>query len=227
MRWLVFVLTALACSVGRCEDIAAVLQRSQQLRLDRVDANAAAAGSPRAKLLREDFGALLQTLQGALQVELHVTGGPATLAETLRGDTVVASEALAELPPTERLFILAHELGHVWLQHWAQMGLLFQKWIPGAVTQQHTDAVASLLGQDASRLSHQQEFEADAFAMRLLHGLGYARADVLGVFARGGPRSDSATHPGIRRRVGALLALDLEPASASVASASAARDSAR
>jgi predicted Zn-dependent protease len=62
----------------------------------------------------------------------------------------------------EQVFILAHELGHVVQGHQAEMGAVFQKWVPGAVVQDHTDAVAPMLGREASGLAHRQEFSADA-----------------------------------------------------------------
>jgi len=193
------------------EDIGSVLQRSQQQRLDNLVA--AAPDSPRAAEVRRSFALLLAALEWPQPVELQVVEDTPTPAETLGGHVVVASAELADITETERLFILAHELGHVALAHWSQMGLLFQKWVPGSVTQQHTDAVAALLGRDASLLAHQQEFEADAFAMRLLRSLGNEAQDVLLVFTRMGLRPDTATHPATRRRVRALLSIEQqEPA---------------
>jgi hypothetical protein len=90
------------------------------------------------------------------------------------------------------------------LGHWAQLALLYQKWVPGAVRQEHTDAVAAQLGADASALAHRQEFEADAFGLRRLRALGRSRQDALAVFLRLGARHDTATHPSTRKRVAAL-----------------------
>jgi Zn-dependent protease with chaperone function len=136
-------------------------------------------------------------------VELRVIRGN-TLAETLHGHVVVANESLADWPEAERQFVLAHELGHIALNHWSQMGLMFQKWVPGTVVQQETDAVASLLGRDASRLAYRQEFEADAFAARVMAAQSSKPYDALAVFMRFGARKDTATHPGTQRRLAAL-----------------------
>ena len=212
IRPLGLVLAALLGGAAHAEDIGAVLQRSQQQRLDQV--GIADADAPRTLEVRASFNRLQHRLQWAHPVELRVTTDAAALAETLRGDVVLASDVLAELNETERLFILAHELGHVSLEHWSQVGLLFQKWVPGEVTQGHTDAVAALLGRDAQKLAHQQEFEADAFALRLLRELGIQRDEVVAVFARGGLRPDTVTHPGTRKRIGALLVMDAEDAAA-------------
>jgi hypothetical protein len=91
------------------------------------------------------------------------------------------------------------------------MGLMFQKWVPGPVTQPETDAVASPLNRDASRLAYRQEFEADAFAARAMAALSGEPFDALPVFMHLGPRRDTVTHPGTQRRLAALRAPGLVP----------------
>jgi hypothetical protein len=153
MRGLLIIVVVLACGTAHAEDagaspgIVAVLHNSQQLRLDAmvpVDRD-----NPRAQRLRESFDMLVRHLRTLPSVELRVVRGE-VVAETLQGRVVVANEALADLAEGERLFALAHELGHVMLGHWAQLGLLYQKWVPAAVRQEHTDAVAAQLGAEAS-----------------------------------------------------------------------------
>lgn len=211
MRWLLTILMALACNPVRCDDtdrapdIVAVLFRSQQLRLSAM--KPADPDSARARGLRASFDALAQQLRTAPPVELRIVRGE-IVAETVHGNIVIANEALGDLPEGERLFVLAHELGHVMLDHWTQMELLYQKWIPGAVTQQHTDAVATPLGRDASALAHRQEFEADAFALRAVRALGLSEQDVIAAFMGLGVRNATATHPSTMKRVAALRAIE-------------------
>jgi Zn-dependent protease with chaperone function len=221
MRGLLIIFVALACGAARGEDagaapgIVAVLHHSQQLRLDAmvpVDRD-----SPRAQRLQQSFDTLVRRLQTLPPVELRVVRGE-VFAETLQGKIIVANEALADLPEGERLFALAHELGHVMLGHWAQLGLLYQKWVPGAVRQEHTDAVAALLGSDASALAHRHEFDADAFGLRTLRALGRSERDALALFMRLGGRHDTATHPGTRKRVAALRATEHDSLQAAAAS---------
>ena len=108
----------------------------------------------------------------------------------------------------QRLFVLAHELGHVMQGHWSQMGRLFQKHIPDEVVQEKTDAVAGALGRDASRLSHEQEFEADAFALHTIANFGEPRETAIEVFRVLPMTQDTATHPGTRKRVAHLRVID-------------------
>ncbi|HEX3141030.1 MAG TPA: M48 family metalloprotease [Rhizobacter sp.] len=163
--------------------------------------------------VRNSFDTLVRNLTLSVPVELRVIRGD-TLAETLQGHVVVANESLAEWSEAEREFVLAHELGHIVLNHWSQMGLMFQKWVPGTVIQQETDAVALLLGRDASGLAYRQEFEADAFAARMMATLSGERYDALAVFMRLGAYKDTATHPGTQRRLAALRAAAPAPAPA-------------
>jgi hypothetical protein len=211
MRWWLFIGVALVAGVARGEDIVEVLERSQQVRLDGLPA--APVASERAQTVRDSFDMLVRTLGLEGSVELRVIRG-STLAETLHGRVVVANEAMGDWPEEDRLFVLAHELGHVALAHWSQMGVMYQKWVPGMVTPQQTDAVAALLGREASELAYQQEYEADAFASRTLEGLGVPRQDVFSVFVHLGPRKDTATHPGTQKRLASLRAAEAKPTAA-------------
>ena len=207
MKWLqLAILGAALAGQARGEDIVDVLRRSQQQRLD---AMTRAPTGDRAKIVRSSFEKLRQVLKPEMDIDLVVIAG-ATTAETLHGHIIVANESLADLPEGERLFILAHEIGHVTSDHWHQMGGLYRRWIPGEVTPSKTDPVAGSLGRDASGLAHRQEFEADAFALEALHKLGFGPEVAVSAFMRQGMQHDTATHPGTRKRLAALRAAMVE-----------------
>lgn len=200
-----FQLTVLGLALAgsaRGEDIVDVLRRSQQLRLD---AMTPAGDSARASAVRNSFNLLTRMLDQELKIELRIVSG-GSYAETLHGNVVIANESLADLPEGERLFVLAHEIGHVAAGHWAQMNQLYKRWIPGAVTPELTNPVSGLLGRDASGLAHQHEYSADVFALRLLRDLGWAESNAYSAFLRQGMQHDTATHPGTRKRVASLRA---------------------
>jgi hypothetical protein len=213
MRWLVLAAFFLCAGASAAEGIVDVLLRSQQWRLDQTPL--APPGSDATRLLQSGFAELIEFTGIDAPVELRVVEGE-TVAETLLGRVVLVNASLAERPRAEQLFILAHELGHVVQGHQAQMGEVFRKWVPGAVVQEHTDAVAPMLGRDASGLAHRQEFAADAFALRTLCAMGYQRDDVVALFVRMGVQQATATHPAGARRVMALRVtpLDEEPPAA-------------
>jgi len=207
MRWLaVTFLALLLAGPARGEDIVDVLRRSQQMRLD---AMAPAEDALRANVVRKSFESLRQSLGLSVPVDLHVIRGQ-IVAETLHGHIVVANESLADMPEGPRLFILAHELGHVQAHHWTQMGLLYRHYVPGEVTPATTDAVATALGRAASRLAHRQEFEADAFALQALRRIGRSPDDAYDAFMRLGMTQDTPTHPGTRKRVAQLHSVQLQ-----------------
>lgn len=213
MRWLVLAAFFLCAGASAAEGIVDVLLRSQQWRLDQTPL--APPGNDATRQLQAAFAELIEFTGIDAPVELRVVEGE-TVAETLLGRVVLVNATLADRPRAEQLFILAHELGHVVQGHQAQMGEVFRKWVPGAVVQEHTDAVAPMLGREASGLAHRQEFAADAFALRTLCSMGYERDEVVALFVRMGVQQATATHPAGARRVMALRVtpLDEEPKSA-------------
>jgi len=185
------------------ETIGDVLDRSQQLQLESFEL--APPDGRQAQILQQSFNELLKALAMTGQAELHVIVGP-TIAETLNGHALVANARLADAPEQVRLFVLAHELGHVSLSHWRQMGLLFQKWVPGEIDARRPiePQLNERMGRDAARLANQQEFEADAFAGRVVARLRPDSYNPQGVFMYLGAQQDTVTHPGTQRRMAAL-----------------------
>lgn len=211
MKWLPMAWMVLACGLASGEeqrpapDILRVLQRSQQQQLDAM--TPADPTSPRAVKVRESFEKLVRVIAhpALANAELRVVRGD-VVGETLQGHIVVANSGLGDLPEGERIFVLAHELGHVVLGHWAQMSLVYAKWVPGPVEQERTDPIGDRLGHDASMLAYRQEFEADAFALSTLRALNLPDQFAMDAFMDLGWRSDTATHPGTRKRLAALRA---------------------
>jgi Zn-dependent protease with chaperone function len=205
MRWLAVTILGLSLTAAaRGEDIADVLRRSQQQRLD---AFQPAAEGPRVQVLQRSFETLRAALAPLPPIDFHVIRGP-VVAETLHGHVIVANESLADLPEGERLFLIAHEIGHVARRHWLQMGMVYKRWVPGDVTPQNTDPVAARLGREASGLAHRQEFEADAFALQALHRLGLSSDVAFSSLRLMGLQQDTATHPGTRKRLASLQAAE-------------------
>lgn len=208
MRSLLWVLLTLAATPAWCENITEVLERSQRTRLESLPS--ADAGSERAQRVRASFERLVRASGLREPVELRVIRGE-TVAEALLGRVVVANESLADLTEGERVFILAHELGHVAMGHWRQLGEVYQRHIPGAVTPATTDPVAGALGRDASVLSHRHELDADAFSVHTLRAMGHSDDDAFSAFKRMGLTRDTPTHPGTRKRMASLRELQRAP----------------
>jgi Zn-dependent protease with chaperone function len=206
MRWqrLAVMVATCAATWAQANDIVDVLHQSAQRRLD---AMPLAADGPRAQAVRDSFETLRRAVAPQLVVEFRVVSGP-TVAETLDGRVIVANESLADMPEGVRLFVLAHELGHVQHAHWRQVGDLYKRFVPGEVAPQTTEPVAGPLGRAASAQAHRHEFEADAFALQALRKLGRSSDDAHAALRAQGVQHDSATHPATRKRLASLRAAE-------------------
>ena len=200
-RALLGALLLLTASAVRCEDIAQVLERSQQMQLDLL--SEVEPPSPAAAALQDDFQRLRPLTAAGANMQLRVVSAGA-VAQTLHGRVVVMNVGLGALPQACRMFLLAHEIGHIALEHWAQRVELYRQFIPGEVVQVQTDAVAPQLGRAASLQAHAQEYEADAYAMRTLLDLGYSRDELLEMFYALGKHGATATHPSSGKRLAQL-----------------------
>lgn len=203
MRWLAATILGLTLVSGaRGEDIIDVLRRSQQQRLDSF---AAAPAGARTEVIRRSYEHLRDRIGPLPPIDLIVVRGPVT-AETLHGHIVIVNESVADLPEGERLFLLAHEIGHVVNRHWMQLGLVYRSWVPGEVTPRTTEPVAGPLGREASMTAHRHELEADLFALRALESLDVPTDAAFSSLRLMGLQQDTATHPGTRKRIASLRA---------------------
>ena len=203
---LMALMTTWSAPAWCADDILGVLQRSQQMQLKALTEIQVDAASPEAQIVRRSFERVLAAQDLPRDARLIVVRGP-LLAVCLMGQVIAANVSLADLSESERAFVLAHELGHIAYGHWRQLGALYQHYIPGEVLQQHTDAVAGALGRAASALSHQQEFEADAFALRLIRRMGEPDDTPLVLFQHLPMIQATATHPSTFQRVNHLRTL--------------------
>ena len=212
MRWLrlAVMIATCAAAAAQANDIIHVLHESAQRRLN---AMTLAPDGPRAQRVRDSFDQLRRAMALEQRVELRVVSG-STIAETLDGRVIVANESLADAPEGVRLFVLAHELGHVQQGHWRQVGDLYKRFVPGEVAPNTTDHVAGPLGRAASEQAHRHEFEADAFALCALRALGRPADDAFAALRHQGVQHDSATHPATRKRLASLRAAEELTASA-------------
>jgi predicted Zn-dependent protease len=209
LRTLLLSAGAMLAVPGWCaEDIGTVLMRSQLMQLEALRPGEIDAADPRVQLIATSLERVLTIVQTPPDVQLIVVEGSPLVAVCLMGRVIVANAVLANLSEAERTFVLAHEVGHIAYNHWGQLGELYRTHIPGEVVQERTDAVAGILGREASALSHRHEFEADAFALRLLKRLGDPDDTPIVLFQQHLPLvKGTATHPGTYQRISQLQEL--------------------
>jgi Zn-dependent protease with chaperone function len=117
------------------------------------------------------------------------------------GRSIVISTRLARLPYSQRFFILAHELGHVHLQHHAATS----KFVAQAVQSARDERAARAKVQSGlAGMSHQAELDADAFAVQLMREAGVDAEQAARLFESIGEGKDNATHPSAGRRARAI-----------------------
>lgn len=211
MRRLALCFWLVWASAVQAEGIVDVLLRSQAVRLAQHGAaNLESVAVDRVRVSFWRLVGMLPLTESAQPIMLVLVGGPLFAEAVFGGRAVVVSESVGDLPEGERLLLLAHELGHVTLGHWAGLSGLYLQHIPGEVRPETTEPVAGVLGPQAHALSHRQEFEADAFGFMLVRALGYGADNAFGLLTRNGVQLDSATHPATRRRLAQLRMLDTQ-----------------
>jgi Zn-dependent protease with chaperone function len=121
-----------------------------------------------------------------------------------RGHTIVLSARLSRLPPAQRFFIMAHELGHLKLHHHAAISSFVAEAVESAADEAAARAaVASGLGE----ISRRNELDADAYAVRLMQATGLDPEEAARLFDSIGEGADTATHPSAAHRARAIRAL--------------------
>jgi Zn-dependent protease with chaperone function len=151
----------------------------------------------------------IETLVG--EVERKVRGIPAgTRFQVMdcdadgfvyRGRTVVLSDRLVRLNPAQRFFIAAHELGHVELDHHADMQRFVAQLVRGDVDE---SSALALVQANYSGISREHEVEADAFAVRAMLQGGYDPEQAARLFDSIDDDQGNATHPSAVARAQAI-----------------------
>lgn len=114
-----------------------------------------------------------------------------------QGQTVVLSTRLSRMNPTQRFFIIAHEMGHLGLAHHGAM----RSFVAGIVDQQRDEAKArAKLVSSLTPISHKHELDADAFAVRTMLAVGLDPEQAALIFDSIGDSRDNHTHPSANRR---------------------------
>ena len=121
-----------------------------------------------------------------------------------RGQTIVVSTRLSRLPPSQRFFILAHELGHLALQHHAAISSFVAEAVGSTPDE---PSARALIASGLATVSHRAELEADAWAARLMRTTGRDPDDAAKLFDSLGEGADNATHPSAGARARAIRAL--------------------
>lgn len=167
-----------------------------QLEASPSSCTAVAEGNAERQLIEADISRFLTVAEVPADVRFQVLDCPDD-GFVHQGRTIVISTRLSRLPVAQRFFILAHELGHVLLQHHAATSRFVTEAIKGARDERTARArvYSGLAG-----ISHQAELDADAYAVRLMRKAGVDPDQAASLFDSIGEGKDTKTHPSAGRR---------------------------
>lgn len=193
------------------EDIVQVIVRSKNqdlAQLQDIDSS-----EENFKILKKSVNDVMSVQRDDLKIELKIIKSLHSLVATnMLGHVLVLNENLMQFTEDERRFIIAHEIAHLAHKDWDVLLKTYKYFIPGRVTQEQTDKIASALGSKLSQLSYDWEFNADLSAFETLVRMGIelpaAKAAAIAVIGKVIVR-DTATHPGTTKRIMAVKQFQL------------------
>jgi len=199
--------TALAMDIGDG------IRTGDRVRLEKATPSADAEA---VRIITESFQAALAARGPGIPVTLHIThdglGGEAAL-----GNVVLVNDALAALPEDERVFEIAHELGHIDLGHFERMIALFQQYVGDSKDDHFIARTLNAHADDLSPALQALEYEADAYGQALVSKVPGALDGGMHTFQRNVFRRGDFSHPSSRERLLKLEAGFAAPASLAAA----------
>lgn len=200
--WLLLVVSLLLTSPAHAFDVGQALELGQRIRLENCEP--LGSDSPKARVLQASLAQVSKAAETAPPV-LRVARCDA-FAQVLAGDIVVHPD-LALWGEGERLFVLAHELGHIRQAHWQQFTLALRSAIPVTATDEQAPRLLQRFVPRLQGLLHAFEYEADTYAVRLLRVLGRdAPFEAAQAIARQPANEEALTHPSASQRIHRLAA---------------------
>jgi Zn-dependent protease with chaperone function len=193
---MLFALLAVLCSlVARADTIRQVIEAGARQTLLSIPAGDPAA-TPRIVATFDRVKSYLKEPLLMLKVAKEIN----TLAMTA-GTTIVIASTAETLNDINLEFIIAHEAGHIVMNHTERRILTYQKYIPGEVTPEKATFANARIGREMMQVAHLGEYEADRFAVKVLSGLGRSKDQITEAFLGMGRTPDTATHPSTAKRV--------------------------
>lgn len=171
-----------------------------QLEASPSSCTAVAEGNAERQLIEADISRFLTVADVPADVRFQVLDCPDD-GFVHQGRNIVISTRLARLPVSQRFFILAHELGHVRLQHHAATSRFVTNAVKGARDERTARA---RVYSGLAAISHQAELDADAYAVKLMREAGIDADHAAQLFESLGEGKDTKTHPSAGRRARAI-----------------------
>lgn len=165
---------------------------------------ALSATHPQRRLIESDIAKFKAVASIPAHVRFEVLDCPVD-GFVHKGQTIVISARLSRMSTPQRFFIIAHELGHLTLQHHAAI----MSFVARAVNNSADESAArAAIASGLAAISYQAELDADAFAVRLMREAGLDPEQAARIFDSMGEGVDNGTHPSPGRRARAIRSLN-------------------
>jgi len=209
MNRMLLGICACACSwTALAMDIGSGIRTGDRVRLEKATPS---DDTEAARIITESFQAAMAARGAGIAVTLHIThdglGGESAL-----GNVVLVDDSLAALPEDERVFEIAHELGHIDLGHFERMIALFQQYVGDSTDDHYIARTLNVHADDLSPALQALEYEADAYGQALVSKVPGALDGGIHTFQRNVFRRGDFSHPSPRERMLKLEAALAEPA---------------
>lgn len=201
MKVLISVALATAALSAHALDIVDALNRGQQVQLSQCES--VAEDAPEVAVLRDSFSKLQDARHADTPVTLVVA--KCSFGIQVLGGKVIVHPAVAHWNEGERLFVLAHELGHIEHGDWHSFTHVHQEAIPADMSDEQVGLTMRRMAPKMRELMYGFEYNADEYALELLSKMGRdALAEGREAIARVPTPSGSPTHPGTAQRIARL-----------------------
>lgn len=202
MKSLVLLLSTLICMPAWSLDIVEALNRGQRVQADTcvlVD-----AGQPEAQVIAASFERVKRAAGVTQDVTVRLAECPGQLVQVLGGEILV-HPVLASWGEGERLFALAHELGHIINGDWGRFTAEFAAQVGPDMDEAQVNLVLRRMAPRVRELMHGFEYGADEYALGVLDAMGRdSLADGTACINRVPAPPGSPTHPGSSQRIAKL-----------------------
>ncbi len=155
----------------------------------------------RAQRLHEEFSILLKTAGVTEPVRLIVTTAPDIIGQSYPGRTIAVNLEVGEVSREQRMFIMAHELSHVLMDHLGDVVKILDE-------QENLTSIrtvdSTFFRKFLTPVSHRNEFTADAFAAKILLKMKLSVPAAAAFFAQQVNDPETLGHPAAAVRMARL-----------------------
>jgi hypothetical protein len=151
----------------------------------------------RSKVLHDDFNELVRVMGVPSSIRLIVTSS-SLVAQAFPGSVLAVNADVADVPKAQRMFVLAHELGHIMKDH---IGSFVQLLKEKESIEKIYAGQGVFIRVNFTEQSHSNEFAADSFARDCLVKMKLSISDAAKFLVPFKDTPASESHPAVAERL--------------------------